>query len=306
MTDMTVTEIADSSTGRRDRAAKIGKQVPALGWSAAFFYAALTALLVAGWLQRDARHLTAESGLGYLLGIAGGSLMLLLLFYPLRKRVKILRILGGIKHWFRFHMILGVLGPALILFHANFSLGSTNSNVAMFCMLLVMGSGLVGRYLYSRLHRGLYGARLTLAELADQSADNASRFNALFARDPDLIARLDGYRAAAVKPPRGALDAWGRSAVIAVSIRLAGNGLRRRVRRLLKEEAVRNGFTGRDRRRRRRDGLTTLDHYLLTVRRAAGLSFFERLFALWHVLHVPLFVMLVIAGVVHVVAVHLY
>jgi hypothetical protein len=232
--------------------------------------------------------------------------MLLLLLYPLRKRVKVLRVLGGIKHWFRLHMILGVLGPVLILFHANFGLGSTNSNVALFSMLLVMGSGLIGRYLYSRLHRGLYGARLTLAELADQSADNADRIKILFARDRELIAHLESYRLAALEPPKGILDAWARSATMAIRVRLASPTLRRRVRRLVREEAVKHGLTGFERRLRRREGLATLERYLLTMRRAAGLSFFERLFALWHVLHVPLFVMLVIAGITHVVAVHLY
>jgi hypothetical protein len=78
------------------------------------------------------------------------------------------------------------------------------------------------------------------------------------------------------------------------------------VRRLLREEAEKRGLAGFEKRVRRREGLAALDRYLLTVRRAAGFSFFERLFALWHVLHVPLFVMLVIAGFTHVVAVHLY
>jgi hypothetical protein len=32
----------------------------------------------------------------------------------------------------------------------------------------------------------------------------------------------------------------------------------------------------------------------------------ERLFALWHLLHMPLFIMLVATGIIHVIAVHLY
>jgi hypothetical protein len=42
------------------------------------------------------------------------------------------------------------------------------------------------------------------------------------------------------------------------------------------------------------------------VRRVKELSTYERLFALWHVLHLPLFFMLLVAGIVHVIAVHLY
>ena len=64
---------------------------------------------------------------------AGGSMMLVLLVYPLRKRVRALRFMGTVAHWFRAHMILGVAGPVCILLHSNFSLGATNSNVALFC-----------------------------------------------------------------------------------------------------------------------------------------------------------------------------
>jgi hypothetical protein len=42
------------------------------------------------------------------------------------------------------------------------------------------------------------------------------------------------------------------------------------------------------------------------TRRVAEFESYERLFALWHVLHLPLFFMLLIAGIVHVIAVHVY
>jgi hypothetical protein len=46
--------------------------------------------------------------------------------------------------------------------------------------------------------------------------------------------------------------------------------------------------------------------YLGSVRAAAEFSFYERLFSLWHVLHLPLFILLVLATIAHVIAVHLY
>ena len=49
-----------------------------------------------------------------------------------------------------------------------------------------------------------------------------------------------------------------------------------------------------------------IDARLLTTRRVLEFDAFERLFSLWHVLHLPLFFMLVIAGIVHVIAVHVY
>jgi hypothetical protein len=49
-----------------------------------------------------------------------------------------------------------------------------------------------------------------------------------------------------------------------------------------------------------------LRHYFAAVNRAAAFAFYERLFALWHILHMPLFVLLILAAIVHVVGAHLY
>ena len=129
------------------------------------FGAAIAAALLLGWYNSEEGHLTPGTGVGYWLGIAGASAMLLLLLYPLRKRVKGLRGLGSVGGWFRLHMVLGIVGPALILFHSNFKLGALNSNVALFAMLIVAASGLIGRYLYGRIHLGLYGRRAEIEEL---------------------------------------------------------------------------------------------------------------------------------------------
>ncbi len=51
---------------------------------------------------------------------------------------------------------------------------------------------------------------------------------------------------------------------------------------------------------------TMAELQLDAVARAENFSLYERLFALWHLLHLPLFVLLVLAASVHVLAVHLY
>ena len=122
----------------------------------------MIAALFFGWQHRDDNYLSAETGTGYTLGIVGGSLMLVLLLYPLSKRIELLTRFIPIRYWFGIHMLFGIIGPVLILFHSNFQTGSTNSTVALTCMLLVAGSGIIGRYIYTRIHHGLYGTRVTL------------------------------------------------------------------------------------------------------------------------------------------------
>ena len=59
-------------------------------------------------------------------------------------------------------------------------------------------------------------------------------------------------------------------------------------------------------RRRKRRARRLVDQYLHAVVRVAQYTAYERLFALWHVAHLPFVYLLVISAVVHVVAVHAY
>ena len=145
--------------------AAAGAQLSAARSSHIGLWLALAAV-IAGYVVPTEVYLTPQDGFGYTLGIVGGSMMLALLIYPLRKRMPSLAFIGSVKLWFRIHMVLGIVGPLAILYHSNFSLGATNSNVALVCMLIVSSSGLVGRYLYTRIHHGLYGRQATLRELA--------------------------------------------------------------------------------------------------------------------------------------------
>jgi O-antigen/teichoic acid export membrane protein len=93
--------------------------------------------------------LTPKSGLSYWLGVTGASMMALLFGYYLRKRINPKPVaIRSLPVWFRMHVILGIAGPMLILFHCNFRFGAFNSNVALLSMGAVVVSGVVGRYLY--------------------------------------------------------------------------------------------------------------------------------------------------------------
>ena len=134
---------------------RISRSVP---W---IFGISVALVLFVAYRLRHLDLITAESGVGYWFGISGATLMALLLIYPLRKRVKALAIIGGVRFWFNTHMMFGILGPALIILHSNFHLGSTNSNVALVSMLIVAGSGLIGRFIYIRIHHGLSERKTT-------------------------------------------------------------------------------------------------------------------------------------------------
>ncbi len=267
------------------------------------WFAATIALLWWGWHFPTERYLTPQSGIGYLLGILGGSSMLLLLVYPARKRVRWLAFLGTTRRWFQAHMVLGIVGPVLVLFHANFRLGATNSNVALGCMLVVAGSGLFGRYFYARIHHGLHGRRATLAELKEHAAKLrwvTTHVEFL----PDLVSRIEAEeQAIAARCERLPLPL--RPPACAVATFLARRRLRRYLRASdLAPPAMR--AAARAGRGPIRSAQRYIDDRLQATRRVVEFASFERFFSLWHALHLPLFLMLLIAGVVHVVAVHVY
>ena len=45
---------------------------------------------------------------------------------------------------------------------------------------------------------------------------------------------------------------------------------------------------------------------LQATRQVAEFESYEKLFSLWHMLHLPLFFLLLVAGIVHVISVHVY
>jgi hypothetical protein len=266
----------------------------------------VTVLLVLGWCFPTERYITPNRGIGYSLGIIGGSMMVLLLLYSARKRVRWLKFLGPTVGWFRYHMVLGVLGPLCILYHSNFGLGAANSNVALFSMLTVAGSGLIGRYIYARIHHGLYGSKATLGELR-VGAENLRAHSGAFAFLPDLVNRLEACEQALLKTS-ASLPVLGIPKLIIVGLRSlkARWQLRSYIRACLRAAAKRSKAVASERRRLRRTAFAYVDRRLGATRRVAGFQAYERLFSLWHALHLPLIFMMLAAGIVHVIAVNIY
>jgi hypothetical protein len=286
--------------------AKRYRKQPFKGITNFVFGVAIAGVLAYGWSTRNEGHLTAEEGAGYYLGIIGGSMMLVLLLYPLRKRVRSLAWLGRVPSWFRVHMLFGILGPVLVLLHSNFHLGSFNSSVALFSMLTVAGSGLIGRFFYARIHHGLYGRKA----LASEISQDAELLKELVGEDvagiSSLTEALKDYEQRVYARQSGMLS----SMFTAATLELREAGIRRRLAKILRDIINRNskryGWSRRERRQRLASATVHLSYYFSAVRKTAQFGFYERLFALWHVLHLPLFYFLILTACIHVVAVHQY
>lgn len=260
----------------------------------------LIVALCFGWSNRDDNYLSAETGTGYYLGIIGASLMFILLLYPLSKRVKLLTQWVPIRYWFGIHMLFGVIGPVLILFHSNFHLGSMNSNIALLSMLLVAGSGLVGRYIYTHIHHGLYGSKISLKELDQETENNHREILEMYEMDDSLNQRLTDMEEKVVQPHTGLALSLFHVMYLAVNSRK----LKKQVIRLVRESYQNNGT--HEVMPDEKSTLQSISRYTGALRRTATFKLYERLFSLWHILHLPLFIMMIITAIIHIFAVHLY
>lgn len=254
--------------------------------------------------------------IGYYLGLAGGLMMLTLLLYPLRKRVKFLSKLGLLPTWFKWHMVLGILGPLTIIFHSTYHVyipyfhpvGSVNAAVAMYCMFLVSSSGTFGRFFYTKIHHGLYGRQASVNELKtelEQSGDVKSTFS--FA--PEIEKKLDLFRTQSEANAQAGKLGLAKFFAIGFQAEMLSRSLVKELRSVMSAQANEKHFTPAQ--LKSMDGLfveyqNLIKSYLRAVRDASQFHTYEHLFSYWHIFHIPLVYMMVFSSFYHVLAVHMY
>jgi hypothetical protein len=256
----------------------------------------VVALSWLGWKVANGQYYKPGEGLGYNLGLAGGLMMLTLLLYSARKHLTFMQGLGKLKHWFKIHMTLGVVGPVLVLFHTTFRLGSMNATIAFYCMILVAGSGLIGRFVYTRIHKGLYGSRSTLKEAHADLAGSSGEINSKLSFFPKVEAKIKKFEHEALEKKRGFFaGVWYFLSFDARRMWLAWQ-CKRYIQ--LKLGASMSDVAD--------EASDLVNQYLKQIQTVAQFKKFEQIFSAWHVLHIPLMYMMVATAIFHVIWVHMY
>jgi hypothetical protein len=275
-------------------------------WASKLLIGTIVVILVAGWRVKEDELYSAQEGAGYWLGVAGGVTLILQFLYPLRKKLRLLHRFGSVKAWFNTHRAMGLIGPVLILFHSNFKLHALNSNVALFSMILVMLSGLIGSYIYIRVNYQLRGHIVSLERLQSLLGHTRLQTDSHRILGERIKRRLNQFEVEELAPTDGLLRAFLRS----LGLRLRAHWLvvsimqeiKHDLMRLCKEEPIRTTTLTRYAEEQK----ILVHNYVAAVSRVAEFSVYRRLFSLWHILHVPLFIMMVLTAIVHVVSVHMY
>jgi hypothetical protein len=282
---------------------RVMKKIQSLSWYTGVLIAALCLAAVVPWLvggdfymlglaQRPFHalfHLLKPSGrIGHLYGIAGSLLIIIgVIVYTSRKRLRSFSSIGKLKYFLEFHITVCLVGPLLVLYHSSFKLGGI-VGVGFWSMTAVVASGIVGRYLWAQIPKGIRGHALSIQEL---EAEN-TRLLALLKEQHEFSAEqteaLDRMIDATV-PPRGSAlkTLW---VVVMHDLHLFSR------RRKLSAWLSSNGVSP--------------EHMSACVRIAVRRSvmhrrmlFLEqlrRIFQHWHVVHVPFTVILLVIFLVHV------
>lgn len=297
---------ASSAQRVERRKSPAGSRSKEFGWLV--FLLLVTTILMIGFYVSTLKLYKAGDAIGHNMGWVGGFMMLILFLYPLRKRVGFMKGLGLLPSWFKWHMVFGILGPALIMFHSTFHIGSINAGVALVCMLLVSGSGIFGRFFYTKIHHGLYGRQANLNDVQTRmelSGDVKSVFN--FA--PEIEQKLDQFRARAEMASKaGKLGLW-TFISIGVESWLLTRSLVKDLRHVMYSQAHEKNWNATQ--------ISRLDQmyaeyslhihdYLKGVKDVSQFHTYERLFSWWHIFHIPLVYMMVFSAVFHVVAIYMY
>ena len=235
--------------------------------------------------------LRPSGAVGQSAGILALAIFLFLWLYPLRKKYKWLAFTGSIARWLDIHILAAIGLPLLIAMHASWRFDGV-VGLGYYAMLVVCGSGVVGRYLYVRIPRSQSGVASSREEVAIERRTLITEIAATTGLDPFDVEKS-----------------------LTVSGADASSGILRTLLHLVSDDVTRWRLTRQLRRRLRSVKKTALDkkkvdRVVALASREIALSqqlrmldATKRIFGYWHVLHRPFAVTAFVAVVIHVAVV---
>jgi hypothetical protein len=122
-------------------------------------------------------------GLSVWCGVIGTALMIIAAVYPIFRRMRMFRWMASNTMWFDFHFMAGTVGPMFIILHSALKL-DTWVSAAFWSMVIVVVSGVLGRYLYTQVPEMSSGVEL-------EELDHERAFQAARPRLPVAMAEID-------------------------------------------------------------------------------------------------------------------
>ena len=220
------------------------------------------------------------------LGIIGTLCILIgVVIYIVRKRSTSLARLGRLKHWLEFHIFLCTVGPIMVLFHTSFKFGGIVS-IAFWSMVLVVASGVLGRFIYLQIPRSIEGRELSLQEVQTNRLDIQhvllSRYQLDESTFQTILQVLDTQNA----PKQAGL------LTVLIAEPLQQRAILTKVKSLLRSTKIAQSDVQKI--------LGMIGAELRLNKKIERLQTMQKLFRYWHVAHLPFAIIMLVIVVIHV------
>jgi len=244
---------------------------------------------ITGRFFNSLHPLLKPSGIiGHGLGIVGSLLIIIgVSGYMMRKRMRRFARWGVLKHWLEFHIFLCTLGPILILFHTSFRFGGIVS-VSFWSMVAVVGSGVIGRFIYIQIPRTIQGSELGFGELQKLNFELMVKLRKGFSLMEECYDLIDEISFA-----EGETDIK-LSKILPIMIKSYFSN--RKILSEVKSKMKENNVDKAKIKEVMKIGKSKIE----LSRKIALLKSMQQLFGYWHVFHLPFAVLMLIIMLIHV------
>ncbi|MFZ2323061.1 MAG: hypothetical protein WAV89_05115 [Ignavibacteriaceae bacterium] len=238
----------------------------------------------------DSAHnaLKPSGSWGHGFGIIGTLMMIIgVSIYMVRKRSRRLFSFGYLKHWLELHIFLCTVGPVLVLYHTAFKFGGIVS-VSFWSMVLVVLSGIIGRFIYIQIPRTIQGKEIDMSDLLTMRQELADKLNHEMLFDVRLLNKLDELASS---------ERYKSISLFESLILYVKDFFKiRKFLYSLKKNIVRAGFS----KLRRKELINKAQAEIILSRRVGMLRTMQRLFRYWHIAHLPFAIVMFIIMLIHV------
>ena len=251
-------------------------------------YQYYTTLMEERFFHSQHSLLNPGGAIGHGIGILGSLMMIIgVAFYMIRKRGRKFQSIGILKYWLEFHIFLCTLGPIFILFHTAFKFGGIVS-VSFWCMVAVVLSGVIGRFIYIQIPHSISGQELSMNDLNVITLELDKKLRKEAAVTNSLLLEIEN----AFNPELFLKLAFVSGAVYAIKGHLKSRKILKRLRVALK-------FSGADN-HHIREIIETARSKTIISRRIGLLRTMQKIFRYWHIVHLPFAVVMFVIMFIHV------
>jgi hypothetical protein len=225
---------------------------------------------------------------GHGVGLLGSLMMIIgVVFYMIRKRARRFYSMGILKHWLEFHIFLCALGPVFVLYHTAFKFGGIVS-VSFWCMVAVVLSGVIGRFIYTQIPHSISGQELSMNDLNDITLEIDKKLRQETAVTNSLLLEIED----AFKPEIYLQMAFVSGAVYAVKGHLKSRKILKKLKAGLKASGADKSHI--------REIMRIARLKTVILRRIGLLRTMQNVFRYWHIVHLPFAIVMFVIMFIHV------